>query len=271
TTSFTNVAAFQFWEVPLAGQNTDPEQVIAFQVSPGYFEMFGVRPELGRFFAADEVDGKNERVAILSHSLWDRRYGKDPNILGKSILVAGETYPVVGVMPDTMRFPSSAELWTPLTLTPDQRKDRRSLFLSVIGKLAPGATMASADAEIRHLGQVHAATYPEDKERGMRLVTLGYGVTEDFTRNFIYIPLGAAGLLLLIACANVANLFLAHALARRKELAVRAALGAGRRRIVRQLLTEAAVLGVASSLVSLLFATWAVELIKGAMPRNIVR
>src|SRR5262249_7863417 len=105
TSSFANVAAYQFWEVPLAGSGIDPEQVLAFQVSPGYFEMFGVRPELGRFFASDEVDGKNERVAILSHSLWDRRYGRDPAILGKSIIVAGESYPVVGIMPDDFRFP----------------------------------------------------------------------------------------------------------------------------------------------------------------------
>src|SRR5262245_36321629 len=115
--SFERLAAYQYWEVPISGSGVDPEQVLAFQASPGYFDIFGVRPELGRTFAADEVDGQKENVVILSHALWDRRYGRDPGILGKSVTVAGGSYVVVGVMPDDYRFPSGAELWAPLTLT----------------------------------------------------------------------------------------------------------------------------------------------------------
>ena len=268
--SFERLAAYQYWEVPLSGSG-DPEQVLAFQVSPGYFDMFGVRPALGRWFADDEVDGQKENVVILSHALWDRRYGRDPSIVGKPIIVAGASYVVVGVMPATFRFPTPAELWAPLTLTPSQRQDRGGRYLGLVGKVKPGVTIAAADAEMRQMGGLHAQTYREDQKRVVRVVTLVSGITEDYTRNFIFVLLGAALLVLLIACANVANLFLAHALARRKELAVRAALGAGRRRIVRQLLTEAALLGVVSGAGSLLLASWAVDLVKGAMPRSIVR
>ncbi|HKA86057.1 MAG TPA: ABC transporter permease [Haliangiales bacterium] len=268
--SFENVVAYQYWEVALTG-NGDPENVIGDQVSPGFFDTLGVKPLLGRWFAADEVDGRRDKVVVLSHALWDRRYARDGAIVGKSISLDGASYTVVGVMPRGFHVPNATDFWAPLTLTPEQRQDRRSQFLGVIAKLKPGVSLAAADAEMRQMGERHAALYPENKMRALRVVSLVRGVTEDYTRNFIFTLLGAAIFVLLIACANVANLFLAHALARRKELAVRAALGAGRRRIVRQLLTEAAVLGVVGGLLSLLFASWGVDLIKSAMPLRIVR
>src|SRR5262249_29810943 len=268
--SFENVVAYQYWEVALTG-NGDPENVIGDQVSSGFFDTLGVKPLLGRWFAADEVDGRRDKVVVLSHALWDRRYARDGAIVGKSISLDGASYTVVGVMPRGFHVPNATDFWAPLTLTPEQRQDRRSQFLGVIAKLKPGVSLAAADAEMRQMGERHAALYPENKMRALRVVSLVRGVTEDYTRNFIFTLLGAAIFVLLIACANVANLFLAHALARRKELAVRAALGAGRRRIVRQLLTEAAVLGVVGGLLSLLFASWGVDLIKSAMPLRIVR
>jgi putative ABC transport system permease protein len=268
--SFERMAAYQWWEVAITGEG-EPEDVVGHQVDPGYFEMLGVAPILGRWFAADEVDAQKEKVVILSHALWDRRYGRDPKIVGKSIQLDGDSYTVVGVMPRGFHVPKPAQFWAPLTLTAEQRQERRGRYLGVMARLRPGVSLANADAELRQLGEAHAAQFVEDRQLKVRVVSLVRGITEDYTRNFILVLLGAALFVLLIACANVANLFLAHTLARRRELAVRAALGAGRGRIVRQLLTEAAVLGVVSGLISLLFAAWSVDAVKGALPLRIVR
>jgi len=268
--SFENVAAFQYWDVAISG-NGDPEGILAFQTSPGFFDMLGVRPALGRWFAADEVDGQNERVVILGHGLWERRYGGDSQIVGKTITVDRLPYTVVGIMPKTFQFPSASELWAPLTLSPEQRADRGSHYLTAVAKLKPGVSLEAADAEMRQMGERHAAAYAAAAKSRLQVVSLTHGVTEDGTRNFIFTLLGAAIFVLLIACANVANLFLAHTLARRKELAVRSALGAGRGRVVRQLLTEATILGLIGGLASLLFAGWAVDAVKGALPSAIIR
>jgi putative ABC transport system permease protein len=268
--SFEELAAYQWWNVAVTGDG-DPEQVLAFQVSPRFFDLIGVRPELGRWFASDEVDGQNEHVAILSHALWDRRYGRDPAILGKSVTIDRESYTVVGVMPHDFRFPYAAEMWAPLTLTPEQRADRKSDFLGTVGRLRSGVTVAEADAEMRQMGERHAATYREAANQQLRVVSLSRAVVEDYTRDFIYTLGGAALFLLLLVCANVANLFLAHALTRRRELAVRAALGAGRGRIVRQLVTEAGLLGLAGGVASLLVASWTIDVIHGMIPPSIAR
>jgi putative ABC transport system permease protein len=268
--SFESLAAVQFWETPLTGGG-DPEQIVAVQVGEGFFDMMGVQPLLGRWFARDEVDGQNENVVILSYGLWNRRYARDSTIVGRSINLAGGSYTVVGVMPPGFRFPNAAELWAPITLTPKQRQDHRSTYLLGVAKLRPGVTLAEGDAQVRQLGQRYAASFPELSTTRLRLVSLVHALGEDTTRTFIFVLFGAALFVLLIACANVANVFLAYALARRKELAVRTALGAGRRRIVRQLLTEAMLLGVIAGGAALLFASWAVDLIKGAMPPAIVR
>src|SRR6266545_4757575 len=121
--AFEQLAAYQWWDVSLTGASADPERVVAFQVSPGYFPMLGVQPLLGRWFADDEVDGKNERVAILGQALWERRYGADRGIIGRPITIDGRSYTVVGVMPRRFRVPNAGQLWAPLTLTAEQRAD----------------------------------------------------------------------------------------------------------------------------------------------------
>ena len=270
TTTFESVAAIQYWEVPMSGVG-DPEELVAAQVSPGFFDMLRVKPALGRWFAADEVDGQREHVVILGDRLWERRFHRDPEVLGRSIVLAGDSYTIVGVMPRSFRMPAAAEVWAPLTLTPDQRKERGSAYLDNVARLREGATLADAGAEVRQLGERYAATYPELANSRLRVVSLTHSLSEDLTRTFVIVLFGAALFVLLIACANVANVFLAYALARRKELAVRAALGAGRTRIVRQLVTEAMILGLGAGVVSLLFASWATDLVKGAMPASLIR
>src|SRR5262249_3810167 len=166
---------------------------------------------------------------------------------------------------------SAAELWAPRVLTAKEKADRQSKYIGVMGRLASGVALQAADAEIRQMGERAAADYPEDRNTSLRATTIARGMSDDYTRNFVLTLSSAALFVLLIACANVANLFLAHALSRRKELAVRAALGAGRGRVVRQLLTEAMLLGLVGGIASLLFASWAIDAVHGALPRATVR
>ena len=201
-------------ERPRSPARGDPEQVRAFQVSPGYFDLLGVRPLLGRWFAEDEVDGKQEKVVILSHALWDRRYGRDPAILGKSVVVAEESYVVVGVMPHDFISPSGPSCGPRSPSCPASARIAARATSASSAASAAGVALDDANAEMRLVGERHAAAYREDGKRAVRAVSLVRGVTDDFTRNFVTVLLGAALLVLLIACANVANLFLAHALAR---------------------------------------------------------
>jgi putative ABC transport system permease protein len=270
--SFAQLGAFRWWTVAITGEDSHPEEAYAFQVSPGWFDMFGERPVLGRWFAADEVGGRNERVVVLGHGLWQRRYGGDRDIVGKTIALDGVSHTVVGVMPARFAVPPAADLWAPLTLTAEQRADRTARSLTLIGRLAPGVDRRQAHAEISQIGERLAALHPATSGgRALRVRSLTDSLSDDFTRDFIFILFGAALFVLLVACANVANVFLAHALSRRRELAVRAALGAGRGRIVRQLLTEAALLGLLGGGASLLVASWSLELLKSSIPRTTVR
>ena len=263
--SFEGMAAFQWWEGSLTGDG-EPEQVLSFLVGPGFFPLLGVQPQLGRWFSDDEVDGKTENVVILGHRLWMRRYAGNPEIVGRTVQFNGRSYTVVGVMPNQVLFPVPAELWAPLTLSAAERVDRRSRYVGLIGRLQPGVSLDQADAEIRVLGEQQAQQFPADNNGSVfRAVSLVRGVTGELTLGFSLTLIGAALFVLLIACANVANVFLAHAMARRRELAVRTALGAARGRLIRQLLTESALLGLFGSAFSLLFASWTVDLVKGAM------
>jgi predicted permease len=271
TRSFSRLCAYQWWSVTLGGQG-DPEPVIADQVSPGFFELAGMPPALGRTFAPDEVEGRQDHVAVLSDRLWRRHYGGDRSIVGRAITINGESYTVVGVMPRNFRFPNAAELWAPLVLSAEQKADRGTRYLGVIGRLRPGATMEQANAEMSTLGERHAELYPAtDAGRPVRAVPLAYGIVEDLTRAFIWLLMGAAAFVLCVACANVANLLLARSTIRRREMAVRVALGAGRWRIMRQLLTESALLGLLGGGGAVMVAAWAVDVVRSAIPASTTR
>src|SRR5262249_19398473 len=224
-----------------------------------HFDIPGGRPLLARWLAADEMSEGHENVAVLGYSLWQRRFGGDAAVLGKTVTLGGRDHTIVGVMPASFNIPSAAQLWAPRVFTAKEKSDRQSKYLGTIGRLAPGVGLTEANAELHQLGERAAATFPEDKNTELRVVSIARGMSDDYTRNFVLTLFAAAIFVLLIACANVANLFLAHALSRRKELAVRAALGAGRGRVVRQLLTEAMLLGLVGGLASLVFASWGID------------
>ncbi|HET6229024.1 MAG TPA: ABC transporter permease [Longimicrobiaceae bacterium] len=250
----------------------EPERVEGERVTSGYFAAFGAAPALGRTFAPAEDPPGGERVAIVSHRLWMRRLGGDAAVVGRPVRVGGEPYTVVGVMPqefDATAGPS--DLWLPLALTPEQASKRDEHYLMVFGRLLPGVTLEAARARMAAAGAGLVRRFPKDNaERSLRLTPYVDAVVGDY-RQRLMVMLGAVGFVLLIACANVASLVLARAAGRSREIAIRGALGAGRWRVVRQMLTESAVLGGAGAAAGLALAWWGVGALVAAGPPGIPR
>ncbi|MGA9424466.1 MAG: ABC transporter permease, partial [Terracidiphilus sp.] len=227
----------------LGGEREQPEAIQYETVTPNFFNVLGAAPELGRSFLAGEDQPGRDRVVILSHALWARRYGSDPAIVGKTIRLNREDYSVVGVMGADFRLMGfTPQLWTPLTLTAADAAPaaRRFRFMVVFARLAPGITLAQANAEAKRLAARAAADYPQiDGRWGASVRTLKDYLVHSFSiAQALAIMMIAVGFVLLIACANVSGLMLTRAAGRQKELAIRASLGASRWRIVRQLFIE---------------------------------
>jgi len=235
-----------------------PERVLGEMVTEGYFAVLDVKPLLGRFFTPAEGEVGNDHVVVLGNRLWQRRFGGDSGVVGRTLLLNNIPYTVVGVGPDDHR--ASIELWTPLTLATESQ-DRGWHTLTVLGRLKPGVDAAQADAELKTiaagLGRQYAVT---NKGWSATVVPMQEMIVKDI-RGALLILLGAVGFVLLIACANVANLLLARVAARQREIAIRTALGAGRARIMRQLLTESVVLGLAGGAIGTLLALWGTDLL----------
>ncbi|HSS19134.1 MAG TPA: ABC transporter permease [Pyrinomonadaceae bacterium] len=268
--SFEQLGIYSWWSTNLTGAET-PERVQGFQVTANFFDIVGVRPVLGRNFAPDENEPGKDRVALLTYSLWQRRFAGDPDIVNKVVATNGIQRIVVGVLPPDFNYPKGAEIYSPLALTPELSKSRQSHSFLGIGRLKTGVTLASAQAELDTIAAPLQKQYPETNTgRGVKI----YPILQDTVRMYataIWVLMGAVGFVLLIGCANVANLMLARAAGRQREMALRAALGASRFRIVRQLLTESVILGIAGGAIGLLVARWSIDLLRTANPGEAAR
>ena len=255
--SFDRLAAFQGGNMFVdAGDATTDTRVGL--VTPDLFSVFRVSPVLGRTFTDEETLPGRFRVAVLSHSMWQSRFGSDPNVSGRTIQLNGAAYTIIGVMPAGFSYPDRAELWRPLPIDP-AKLDPGPHYLNVVGRLKPDITLAQAQADMSTIAARLSQQYKEKNAgHGVRLEPLTKVVVGDVGLA-LYVLLGAVGFVLLIACANLANLMLARVGTRQKEIAVRTALGASRIRIVRQLLTESIMLAIVGGGAGLLLAIWAVR------------
>jgi putative ABC transport system permease protein len=247
----------------------EPAAIIGYQFSPDFFDALGVGPALGRTFLPDEIEPGKNRVVVLSHRLWKERFGGDQSIAGRSVRLDGEAYTIVGVMPPSFQYPSSVELWTPLTIRNEFAKDRGARFLRVMARRNPGVTLEQARTEMSTIASRLQSEYPNtNKDQGINLIDLRTLTTGDI-RPALLILLSGVSLVLLIACANIANLLLLRGVARRKEMAIRAALGGSRLRMARQLLAENILLGLTGGMVGVALAYRSADALVGMFPAAI--
>ncbi len=260
-------------------QDDKPERLAALRVSAGFFELLGAQPQLGREFRREDELPDNNQVVILSHGLWRRRFNSDPGLVGKSVMLSGRPFIVVGVAPPwlqhvggdyrSMPHGESVDAWWPVALRP--QAGRGAHFLNAVGRLKPGVSVAQAEADFNVIADRLARQYP-NTNRGWRIAI--QSLREEIVgraRTTLLALFGAVSFVLLIACVNVANLLLARATAREREIAVRASVGAGRWRIVRQLLTESLLLAILGGAAGIALAQWAIDAIGALGPEQLPR
>jgi predicted permease len=276
--SFENLSAFRSWGWQLTG-GREPELLRGARVSFDFFQAVGANPMLGRSFAAEEDMPNRAPVAIISYGLWQRHFGGDQNVIGKTLSLTGQTVMVVGVMPRGFQFPGGAnmipglqfalqnDIWMPLAFTDEEKRQQSNLNLALIGRLKSGVSAGQAESELWAL------------EQDLPLGKIGYTINAlplqqqmvGKIRKLLLVLLATVALVLLIACANIANLLLARASSRQKEIAIRAAMGAGRIRLIRQLLTESLLLSLGGGALGFLLAVWGSSLLVALIPEDVPR
>ena len=269
--SFSQIVPVEYRNFTLVTGDRPAEQVTGAKVSADFFPALGTRMVTGRPFSKDEDQVGRSNVVVLNERFWRSRFNADPAILGRTIRLNSLDHVIIGVAPagsDVMS--ADANVWVPIAFTAEERADSRKGYLDVFARLAPGVSMAQAQSDMARIAKVLETELEENRENGVRIASL----TEVFVGTYksrLFILLGAVGFVLLIACVNVANLLLARGAARGKEIAIRAALGAGRGRVLRQLFTESMVLAGVGGAIGLGLAFWSVRLLKVAAPDGVPR
>jgi putative ABC transport system permease protein len=266
---FESMAASTWETIALTGGG-EPEKITGHGVTADFFQLLGIHPLLGRTFTPDEDKPGANKVVVLSHGLWERRFGGDRAILGRQLLLNGEKHTVIGVMPKRFQFLEPfIGLWRPAALGPEELANRNGHYLRVVARLKPGVTLEEARSDMRTVMARIAAAHPDSAGRlGIVVLPLKEQLTGD-ARTPLLVLLGAVACVLLIACANLANLLLSQAVSRSREVAIRTALGAGRGDIVRQFLIESVLLAVMGAGGGLLLAYWAFDFLTGLIPASV--